>query len=95
MDAIVCWMFPSWCKRPLPIVIQGKVGFRCAMTDPWAFGWTQLLTIGGLVLTGIVSTFGLRTFGKWQRETIEERRIEVAVEALSLYVSVEVDFREH
>jgi hypothetical protein len=44
----------------------------------------QLLTIAGLLLTGVVSIFGLRTFGKWRRETIEERRIEVAVEALSL-----------
>jgi hypothetical protein len=54
------------------------------MGDPWAFGWTQLLTIAGLLLTGFVSAFGLRTFGKWRRETIEERRIEAAVAALSL-----------
>jgi hypothetical protein len=54
------------------------------MTDPWAFGWTQLLTIAGLILTGVVSGIGLRTFGKWRRETIEARKIEVAVDALSL-----------
>jgi hypothetical protein len=54
------------------------------MSDPWAFGWTQLLTIVGLLLTGGVSAVGLRTFAKWRRETIEGRRIEVAVEALSL-----------
>jgi hypothetical protein len=52
--------------------------------DAWSFGWTQLLTIVGLVLTAIVSGFGLRTFGKWRRENIEDRRIETAVDALSL-----------
>jgi hypothetical protein len=54
------------------------------MSDPWAFGWTQLLIISGLLLTAVVSGFGLRTFGKWRRETIEERRIAAAVDALSL-----------
>jgi hypothetical protein len=54
------------------------------MENPWAFGWTQLLMIAGLVLTGMVSILGLRTFGKWRRETIEARRIEAAVDALSL-----------
>ena len=54
------------------------------MSDPWAFGWTQALTIAGLLLTVIVSGLGLHTFGKWKRETIEARRIEAAVEALSL-----------
>jgi hypothetical protein len=54
------------------------------MSDPWSFGWTQVLAIAALVLTSVVSWLGLRTFGKWRRETIEGRRIEVAVEALSL-----------
>jgi hypothetical protein len=45
------------------------------MGDPWAFGWTQVLAIAALVLTGVVSGLGLRTFGKWRRETIEGRRI--------------------
>jgi hypothetical protein len=54
------------------------------MNDPWAFGWTQVFTIAGLTLTAVVSFLGLRTFGKWRRETIEERRIEAAVDALSL-----------
>ncbi|MFZ1922328.1 MAG: hypothetical protein WAU57_11930, partial [Xanthobacteraceae bacterium] len=54
------------------------------MSDPWAFGWTQLLTILGLMLTGVVSGLGLRTFGKWRRETIEARRIDAAVDVLSL-----------
>jgi len=51
-----------------------------ADTGPWTFGLTQLLTVVGLGMAAL----GLRTFGKWQREKIEERRIELALEALSL-----------
>jgi len=51
-----------------------------ADTGPWTFGLTQLLTVVGLGMAAL----GLRTFGKWQREKIEERRIELAIEALSL-----------
>ena len=29
------------------------------MNDPWTFGWTQLLMIAGLALTGVVSILGL------------------------------------
>ena len=54
------------------------------MNDPWAFGWTQLLTIAGMVLTAIIAIAGFRTFGRWRREQIEEKRIELALEALSL-----------
>lgn len=54
------------------------------MENPWAFGWTQVLTIIGLAMTAIISIAGLRTFSKWRRENIEERRIEAALEALSI-----------
>jgi hypothetical protein len=54
-------------------------GQEMANPGPWTFGWTQLLTIAGLCL----AFQGLRTFGKWRREKIEEKRIEVAVEALA------------
>jgi hypothetical protein len=50
----------------------------------WAFGWTQLLTILGLLITVSIATIGFRTFNKWRREKIEERRIEVAFEALEI-----------
>lgn len=52
------------------------------MADAWAFGWTQLLTLAGLVLTTLIAMFGFRTFGRWKREKLEERRIEVAFDAL-------------
>lgn len=54
------------------------------MSDPWTFGWTQLLAIIGLLMTAGISFAGLRTFGKWRRESIEDRRIEAAIDALSI-----------
>jgi hypothetical protein len=54
------------------------------MNDPWAFGWTQVLTIAGLLVTVIIAVGGFRTFGRWKKEKIEEKRIEVAIDALAL-----------
>jgi hypothetical protein len=54
------------------------------MNDPWVFGWTQLLTIIGMVITTTIAIAGFRTFGRWQREQIEGRKIELALGALSL-----------
>lgn len=62
------------------------------MTDPWAFGWTQLFTLTGLVMSGVISFLGLRTFGKWKREKLEERRLEVAYEALTIAYESEMVF---
>jgi hypothetical protein len=52
-------------------------------TNPWAFGWTQLLTLLGFAITIAIAIGGFRTFGKWRREKLEEKRIEVAIEALA------------
>lgn len=54
------------------------------MTNPWIFGWTQLLTLSGLILSALIAIFGFRTFGRWKREKLEERRIEIAFDALTL-----------
>lgn len=54
------------------------------MTDPWAFGWTQVFTLVGLVVTITIAIAGFRTFNKWRREKLEEKRIEVAIDALAL-----------
>jgi hypothetical protein len=54
------------------------------VSDPWAFGWTQVLTIIGFAITSAIAIGGFRTFNRWKREKLEERRIEVAIEALSL-----------
>ncbi len=53
------------------------------MSNPWAFGWAQLLTIIGFFITIVIAFCGFRTFGRWKREKLEERRIEIAFEALS------------
>ena len=52
--------------------------------DPWAFGLNQLLTVIGLLITLGITTVGFRSFEKWKREKIEERRIDIALEALAL-----------
>ena len=54
------------------------------MADPWAFGWTQVFTLIGFTITVIIAIAGFRTFGRWRREQIEQEKIAVAVEALSL-----------
>lgn len=53
------------------------------MSDPWTFGWTQLLTIVGFIITICIAVGGFRTFGRWKREKIEEKKIEIAFEALA------------
>ncbi|HEX3506649.1 MAG TPA: hypothetical protein VHU22_24980 [Xanthobacteraceae bacterium] len=52
--------------------------------NAWQFGSTQLLTVIGFVITIGIAIGGFRTFGRWKREKIEERRIEIAFEALSI-----------
>jgi hypothetical protein len=54
------------------------------MAGPWTFGWTPLLTIVALSLTSAIAIAGFRTFGKWKRERLEEKKIEVSLEALAL-----------
>lgn len=54
------------------------------MSDPWAFGWAPLLAIIGFIITIVIAVGGFRTFGRWKREKLEERRIETAIEALAL-----------
>jgi len=53
-------------------------------SGPWTFGLNQLLTIIGLLVTLGIATVGFRSFGKWKREKLEERRIDIALEALAL-----------
>jgi hypothetical protein len=50
------------------------------MDNPWAFGWTQLLAVGGLLL----GVCGLHTLNRWRREKIEEKKIDLAMDAISL-----------
>jgi hypothetical protein len=52
--------------------------------DPWSFGWTQLFTIIGFVITSVVAVGGFRTFDRWRREKIEETKIETAFDFLAI-----------
>ena len=54
------------------------------MSDPWAFGWTQVLTLIGFAITIGIAIGGYQTLGRWRRQRIEERRIDLAFESLSL-----------
>ena len=49
-----------------------------------AFGWAPLLTIVSFFVTIGIAYFGFRTFERWKREKIEEKRIDIAIEALEL-----------
>ena len=63
------------------------------MSDPWAFGWTQLLTLIGFAITIGVAAGGYQTFSRWKRQKIEERRIETAIDALALAYESKIVFR--
>jgi hypothetical protein len=54
------------------------------MGNPWSFGWTQLFTIIGFIITTTIAIGGFRTFERWKREKLEEKRIDTAIEALAL-----------
>jgi hypothetical protein len=54
------------------------------MADPWAFGWSQALTIIGFLITIGIALGGFQTFERWKKQKLEERRIEIAFEALAI-----------
>lgn len=54
------------------------------MSAAWTFGWSQLLTIIGFIITVSIAIGGFRTFSRWKREQIEGKRIDIAIEALAL-----------
>lgn len=65
--------------------VQVLGGCRASMSpDPWAFGLNHLMTLIGFAITAGIAYAGFKTFEKWKREKIEERRIDVALEALAL-----------
>jgi hypothetical protein len=60
--------------------------------DPWVFGWSQVLSIFGLLLTAAIAYFGFRSFERWKRERLEEKRIDVAFETLALAYEADIVF---
>jgi hypothetical protein len=61
--------------------------------DPWVFGTNQLLTAIGFLITAAIAIATFRTFGRWLREKIEERRIEAAIDILALAYESRIVFR--
>jgi hypothetical protein len=51
----------------------------------------SIVALLGLGLTAVIAIAGFKSFGRWKREKIEERRIEVALDALA--IAYEVRFR--
>jgi hypothetical protein len=45
------------------------------VNDPWAFGWTQLLTIVGFLITGAIAVGGFGTFERWRKQKLEEKKL--------------------
>jgi hypothetical protein len=54
------------------------------VTSAWSFGWTQLLTIIGFLITIGITITGFRTFDRWKRERLEEKKIDIAFDMLSI-----------
>lgn len=54
------------------------------MDQPWAFGWNHVLTLTGFAVTSLIAWKGFRSFDRWREEKLEEKRIDIAFEALAL-----------
>jgi hypothetical protein len=52
-----------------------------------------VLTIIGFGISTILAIAGLKTFARWKREKVEERRIETAIDALALAYESKIVFR--
>jgi hypothetical protein len=50
------------------------------------------LTIFGLLLTATIAAAGFRSFGRWRAEKLEERRIDIALETLTIMYEVSRHF---
>src|SRR2546430_364987 len=73
-----CWtMLERLLARRRDDLVRMKVG---AMADPWTFG----LGVAGLLLTAVLGGLGLRTLDRWRRERIEEKKVDLAMDAISL-----------
>ena len=52
--------------------------------SPWEFGWTPLVGLVQIFMAALIAVLGFSTFAKWKREKLEEQKILLAAEALSL-----------
>ncbi|SRR6266702_8483355 len=59
-------------------------GFFVAHYDVFKDFTGPAVAIAGLAITGLLTLKGLNSFERWRREKIEERRIQVAIDALAI-----------
>lgn len=52
--------------------------------SPREFGWTPLVGLVQIFMAALTAVLGFRTFAKWKREKLEEQKILLAAEAVSL-----------
>jgi hypothetical protein len=64
------------------------------VSNPWEFGLTHALAILQICVTLALAAIGLRTFAKWRREKIEERKIPLAEDALRLVYKARSIFKD-
>jgi hypothetical protein len=69
------------------------LGWDHPMNDAWIFGTNQLLTSIGFLITIAIAVASFKTFNRWKREKIEERRIEAAIDILALAYESRIVFR--
>jgi hypothetical protein len=55
--------------------------------------FAPLVALIGLGISAVLAIAGLKTFSRWQREKVEERRIETAIDALALAYESKIVFR--
>lgn len=55
---------------------------------------TPAVALIGLFVTGYFAYAGLRTFDRWKQEKLEEKRIDVAIDALAIGFEAAVVFDE-
>jgi hypothetical protein len=51
-----------------------------------------VVTAFGFVITAILAIAGLKTFSRWKREKLEEKRIEIAIDALAVGYEAQLVF---
>ena len=63
------------------------------MASPWDFGWQQLFGAAQLLTTIVIAGVTYRSFQKWKREKLEEKRLDIALEALAVAYDTETVFK--
>jgi hypothetical protein len=51
-----------------------------------------LVTVLGFFITTVLAIAGLKKFGRWKREKLEEKRIEIAIESLAIAYEAQLVF---